>query len=169
MKVGIFFGSSTGNTKNIAFLIYKKIKKYIFCNIFDISKIDFNIINDFDILILGSSTWYYGKLQYHWYNFFYYNKKFIIKNKIICFFGCGDKLNYKYTFCDGLFCLYKRFNVNNIIIGYWFNIYKFKNSKSLLFKKYFLGLIIDDNNKYKKNIKIINIWVSNLLLKILNY
>ncbi len=167
MRIGIFFGSSTGNTKKISYLIYKRLNKYIICNIFDISKINLDKFNNFDILILGSSTWYYGKLQYDWYNFLNYNKNIIIRNKIICFFGCADKLNYRYTFGDSLYYLYKIFNNNNIIIGYFNNIYKFNNSKSLLFKKYLLGLIIDDNNKYEKNIRIINIWISDLLLNIL--
>ncbi len=168
MKVGIFFGSSTGNTKKISYLIYENINKYIDCTVFNISKVNINKFNNFDILILGTSTWYYGKLQYNWYNFLKNNKNIILNNKIICLFGCGDSLNYSYTFCDGLYYLYNIFNNNNIIIGYLNNIYKFKNSKSLLFKKYFLGLVIDDNNSYKLNNKIIKIWTSNILINIFN-
>ncbi len=164
MKIGIFYGSSTGNTKKISYLIYTKLVKYVYCKIFNISEINLSEFNKFDILILGTSTWYYGRLQFDWYNFLNYNKNIILKKKIICFFGCGNKLNYSYTFCDGLYYLYKSYNKNNTIIGYWNNIYKFKNSKSLLCKNYFLGLVIDDNNSYKINNKIINIWLSNFLV-----
>ncbi len=169
-RIGIFFGSDTGNTKNIAYQIYEKINKYFYTSIFDIRNSTINNFISCDILILGTSTWYCGELQYDWDIFLKKFKKINFFKKIICFFGCGDQKNYGNYFCDGIYKLYNIINKNNsLIIGYWPNKnYFFDNSTSLLNKNYFLGLIIDEVNQSKLTNKRINSWVSKLLVDLYN-
>ncbi|MCM0158274.1 flavodoxin domain-containing protein [Candidatus Nardonella dryophthoridicola] len=54
MKIGIFFGTNTGNTENISYLIQKKIGNNSY--VYDISNTNIKIIEKFDILLLGTST-----------------------------------------------------------------------------------------------------------------
>ncbi len=170
-KVGIFFGSDTGNTKKIAYIIYEKINKYFDVNISDISSNSLKDFKDFDIYILGTSTWYYGELQYDWDNFLNDFKKINFLNKIVCFFGCGNQKDYSNYFCNGIYKLYNIAKKNNaLIIGYWPNKnYFFHNSSSLINKHYFIGLVIDEINQYKFTNKRINIWLSKLIIDIFNF
>ncbi len=170
LKVGIFFGSSTNNTKNVAYFIYEKINKYFNVNILNISKSSIKDFSYFDILILGTSTWYCGEIQYDWDIFLNdYNKKYFL-NKIFCFFGCGNQEDYGDYFCDGVSKLYEKVNKNkSLILGYWpTKYYSFNKSKSLLNKDYFIGLMIDEMYQSKLTQERINSWVSKLLVDFFN-
>ncbi len=169
-NIGIFYGSDTGNTKKVAFKIKKKISKYFNSDIIDISKSSKNNFLNYDIFILGTSTWYYGELQYDWSIFLSSFKKINFSNKIVSFFGCGNQKKYNNYFCDAIYKLYNIVLKKNAkIIGYWPLIdYKFNKSKSLLNKKYFIGLTIDKDNQNNLTNKRICIWVSKLILDIYN-
>ncbi len=165
--IGIFFGSDTGNTKKIAYLIYEKLNKKFKVNILDVSKCK---IDDFLIckfLIIGTPTWYYGELQYDWNNFLDYFKKINFDKKIVAFFGCGDQRDYSDYFCNGLRILYDIVvNSNAKIIGYWSNKnYKFNLSKSLLKNNKFIGLILDEDNQSDITINRINKWIEIITLE----
>lgn len=60
MKTGIFYGSTTGNTENAAELFGKWIKDAQVQSIADGSKDD---LENYDLLILGTSTWGWGEIQ----------------------------------------------------------------------------------------------------------
>ena len=68
MSVGIFFGSTTGNTENIAELISAAFGNIVSktANIADITPED---LLDYDVLVLGIPTWNVGELQYDWEDF----------------------------------------------------------------------------------------------------
>ncbi len=169
-KIGIFFGSDTGSTKKVAYFIYEKISKYIDVSILNIVDSCLNDFEDFDILIIGTSTWYYGELQYDWDNFLSKFKKINFTNKIVCFFGCGNQKDYSDYFCNGVYKLYNIVKKNDaLIIGYWpTKNYFFKDSISLINKHYFIGLMIDEINQYQFTNRRISIWVSKLLVDIYN-
>ncbi|MBZ2279781.1 MAG: flavodoxin domain-containing protein, partial [Buchnera aphidicola] len=67
-KIGIFFGSDTGNTEKIAQYIYKSIGLN-HAKIYDISKTEKKDIENFNYLIFGIPTWYYGEVQSDWDDF----------------------------------------------------------------------------------------------------
>ncbi len=168
MKIGIYFGSNTGNTKKAAYLIYKEISSFYKSKLFNIAKVDSSEFKKTDVFILGTSTWYDGELQDDWENFLPILDKISFKKKIVAFFGCGDQENYGNTFCNGISKLFDIVKKNGaIIIGYWSIYgYKFLNSNSLLNKNYFLGLILDENNQSMLTNNRINTWVNKLILKI---
>ena len=56
---GIFFGSDTGNTENIAKMIQKQLGKDV-ADVHDIAKSSKEDLEAYDILLLGIPTWYYG-------------------------------------------------------------------------------------------------------------
>ena len=57
---GIFFGSDTGNTENIAKMIQKQLGKDV-ADVHDIAKSSKEDLEAYDILLLGIPTWYYGE------------------------------------------------------------------------------------------------------------
>ncbi|CAL4320995.1 flavodoxin FldA [Buchnera aphidicola] len=166
-KIGIFFGSDTGNTEKIAKIIYKKIGTDI-AELFDIANAKIEDINRFDILIFGVPTWYYGEVQCDWDEFLPNLKKINFKNKIVALFGCGDQEDYSEYFCDGIGILYHfLIKKNATIIGKWPNEgYQFESSKALMNDKEFFGLIIDEDRQQEKSLVRINKWLQQILYEI---
>ncbi|QJC29600.1 flavodoxin FldA [Enterobacteriaceae endosymbiont of Plateumaris pusilla] len=162
-KIGIFFGSDTGNTENVALNIRKELGTNI-TNIFDISKSSKQDIENFPILLFGISTWYYGEAQCDWEDFFPILKKINFKNKIVALFGCGDQEDYGDYFCDAISLIYKIVKKNKAtIIGYWPTLgYNFTCTKSLKNKDYFLGLTIDEDRQSHLTSLRIKKWVKQI-------
>lgn len=166
-KIGIFYGSDTGNTESVA----KKIQKCFPLNstkIYDITSCNKNDLEQFQILILGVPTWYYGEMQSDWEDFIPIFEKINFKNKIFALFGCGDQEDYSEYFCDALGILYKILANKKVkIIGKWPNDdYYFDESKALLDKKNFCGLIIDEDRQTEKTQSRIEKWVKQLITEI---
>ncbi len=168
INIGIIYGSNTGRTKKIAFLIYKKIIKYYNTSVLNISNLSLRDFLKFNVLILGVSTWYNGKLQQDWHNFLPVLKKIDFKKKIVAFFGCGNQKFYKNYFCNAISILHNIVIKNNAkIIGYYSTYgYKFKFSKSL-YKDKFMGLCIDEDNQSELSKKRVSSWVNKIVLSLL--
>ncbi len=67
--VGLFYGSDTGNTENIAKMIQKQLGNDLI-DIRDIAKSSKEDIEAYDFLLFGIPTWYYGEAQADWDDFF---------------------------------------------------------------------------------------------------
>ena len=118
-KIGLFFGSDTGNTEEIA----KKIQKLIgndlvtLYDMYDAKKTDFE---QFDKIILGLSTWHDGQLQSDWDSFFNDFQSISFTNKTVALFGLGDQFVYCDYFIDGVGILGEVvINNGGKIIGKW--------------------------------------------------
>lgn len=97
--VGIFYGSTTGNTETIAQNIAAQIGTD---NLFNIASSDAQQCEGFDLLLFGSSTWGFGDLQDDWEAFLPKLASCNLSGKAVGFFGCGDSSSYPDTFCDAL-------------------------------------------------------------------
>lgn len=96
---GIFYGSSTGTTEDIA----KQIAKALGidpADIHDVAKAKPEDTGKYDLLLLGGSTWGYGDLQDDWDGFLPKLAKADLSDKKVGLFGCGDIESYPDTFCD---------------------------------------------------------------------
>jgi flavodoxin I len=98
---GIFFGSDTGNTENIAKMIQKQLGKDV-ADVHDIAKSSKEDLEGYDILLLGIPTWYYGEAQCDWDDFFPTLEDIDFNGKLVALFGCGDQEDYAEYFCDAL-------------------------------------------------------------------
>lgn len=67
-KIGIFYGSSTGVTAEVAQEIAKKFG-VADADVHNVAKSAPSDVAPYDVLILGSSTWGAGELQDDWYDF----------------------------------------------------------------------------------------------------
>lgn len=88
--IGIFFGSDTGNTENIAKMIQKQLGKDV-ADVHDIAKSSKEDLEAHDILLLGIPTWYYGEAQCDWDDFFPTLEEIDFNGKLVALFGCGDQ------------------------------------------------------------------------------
>ena len=95
---GIFFGSDTGNTENIAKMIQKQLGKDV-ADVHDIAKSSKEDLEAYDILLLGIPTWYYGEAQCDWDDFFPTLEEIDFNGKLVALFGCGDQEDYAEYFC----------------------------------------------------------------------
>lgn len=165
-KVGIFFGSDTGNTKKVAYMIFKYFNKEN-VDLFDISKSSKDDIKRYNNLIFGISTWYYGEAQCDWENFFPVIKGIDLKSKNVAIFGCGDQEDYSEYFCDAMYILWNVIRNNNLnLVGKWpVANYSFKNSKSVVENGYFLGLAIDEDRQPQLTTKRVKKWVNQIKLE----
>ncbi len=100
-SVGIFFGSDTGNTEAVAKMIQKQLGKHL-VHVQDIAKSSKEDIDNFDLLLLGIPTWYYGEAQCDWDDFFPELEQIDFSTKLVAIFGCGDQEDYAEYFCDAM-------------------------------------------------------------------
>ncbi len=164
MKIGLIYGSDTGDTEEISHRIKQKLKNFD-VTLYEVSEVDENIILKFDFLIFGLSTWYDGDLQSDWEDYFEEFKKIDFRGKIVSFFGLGDQYGYDYNFVDGIGMLAVEVIKNNgKIIGLWPNKgYEFAESKALKDENTFYGLVIDQDNQYDLTDERIDVWSKDII------
>lgn len=161
--IGIFFGSDTGNTKKLAKMIQKQLGKKL-SDIFDIADCSKEDIENYNKLIFGISTWYYGEPQYDWDIFLPIFKTINFSGKHVAIFGCGDQEDYSEYFCDAMNILYN-ITLNNgaKIVGFWPTLgYNFDTSKSVINNNTFIGLSIDEDRQPEMTSVRVCSWVKQI-------
>jgi flavodoxin I len=92
-KVGLFYGTQTGNTETIAEMIRDLLGADV-VELHDISDTDVDDFVGYDCLMIGSPTWNIGELQADWEGFFPDLDDIDFNGKIVAYFGCGDQVGY---------------------------------------------------------------------------
>ena len=87
-KIGLFYGSSTGNTKDAAEIIKKEFGDDI-GDIYDICGKNNEDLQKYNNLILGISTWGEGELQDDWDDFLPKLENIDFSGKKIALYGLG--------------------------------------------------------------------------------
>jgi len=156
-KVGIFFGTSTGNTENIAKAIAKKID----ADLFDVSGKPIQKIAQYQNLILGTSTWGLGDLQDDWDSFLPELAKIDLTGKTIALFGLGDSGSYPDTFVDGMGTIYQTIAGKGCkIVGEVdCSDYSFDSSTAVSDGN-FVGLALDEDNESNRTTARLNNWLT---------
>ena len=165
MKIGLFYGSTTGNTENAADIIAKKFGEGLVAESIDrVSKDD---IESYDILIFGISTWNIGQLEMTWEDFFPELDEIDFTGKKVALFGLGDQSNYSDTFLDALGILYNKLIERGAeVIGFWPIVdYTFDSSLAVQNGK-FVGLALDEDNQSEKTEERIDQWVKELKISL---
>ncbi|KEY91176.1 flavodoxin [Candidatus Photodesmus blepharus] len=163
--VGIFFGSDTGNTEAVAKMIQKQLgKKLVYVQ--DIAKSAKEDVNNFDYLLFGIPTWYYGEAQCDWDDFFPELSNIDFSTKIVAIWGCGDQEDYAEYFCDAMGTMHDIIERKGAtILGYTSTEgYNFEASKALVNedRKKFVGLCIDEDRQPELTKKRVKDWVSQI-------
>ncbi|MFT5814148.1 MAG: flavodoxin I [Psychroserpens sp.] len=161
--VGLFFGSDTGNTESVGKMIQKKLGNK-FVDVKDIAKSTKEEIAEFDILILGIPTWYYGENQCDWDDFLPELEEIDFTDKLVAIFGLGDQEDYAEYFCDAMEPLRDIVESKGaIVVGNWSTeSYEFEASKALIDDKTFIGLCIDEDRQPELTDERIDTWVKQI-------
>ena len=162
MDIGIFYGSTNGNTENAAKLIQNSIGSADIKNIADATVED---LNKYKILILGSSTWGLGDLQDDWEEAVSKLDKIDFSGKKVALFGCGDQEGYPDTFINALGTIYQKIEGRGAdFIGRWpVEDYTFDESTAVKDGS-FVGLALDEDNQEDLTDNRIIEWVKSLPL-----
>mgnify|MGYP003983651185 FL=1 len=162
-KIGLFYGSDTGNTENIALKIREKISKE---QVYIIDMYDATIeeFAKYDKIILGLSTWHDGQLRSDWDTFFEEFKEVDFTGKTVALFGLGDQYVYCDYFIDGVGIIGEVVIQNGgKIVGKWpTEGYEHTESKAELEEGTFLGLAIDEDNQFDQTDERVDTWVEQI-------
>jgi flavodoxin I len=156
--IGIFYGSTTGNTEKIA----RKIKKHLKSETIDI----YNVreatqadLEKYPNIIFGSSTWGRGELQEDFKQFLKVIKKANLQGKKVAIFGIGDSSVYPDSFADALGLIFEALEGKGVIFVGEFSTQGYNFEKSLaLFDEKFVGLPLDNDSDEAQNRARIAIW-----------
>lgn len=161
-NIGLFYGSTTGNTLKVAEMIQEAFGADE-VDIFDVREATAAMLDNYDVLVLGTSTWHWGGLQDEWADFEENLSKVRLKGKKVALFGLGDQKRYPDNFVDGIGLLYDRIKPLGImLIGMWpTKGYDFDQSAGQIGDK-FAGLAIDEDNEPDKTGQRVTQWVGQL-------
>ncbi|WP_019615872.1 flavodoxin FldB [Psychromonas ossibalaenae] len=168
MKIGLFYGSSTCYTEIAA----EKIQACIGADLVDVFNIKtepLSKINNYDILILGISTWDYGELQEDWGAIWNELESVNVSGKIIALYGLGDQEGYGEWFIDAVGMLHEQLSPQEPkFVGYWpTEGYRFSASKALTAdSRQFMGLALDEDSQYELSDERIEQWCLQILQEI---
>lgn len=158
-SIGLFFGSDTGNTEHVAKLIQKELGKDL-VEIRDIAKSSKEDIEQFDFLMFGIPTWYYGEAQCDWDDFFPELEQLDFTDKLVAIFGCGDQEDYAEYFLDAMGMVRDIVAAKGaIIVGHWpIEGYEFEASKGMADEQHFVGLGIDEDRQPELTDQRVSAW-----------
>jgi flavodoxin long chain len=147
-KIGLFYGSDTGNTEVIAGLIQKLIGEDK-VDLFDVYDCDKTSFDTYQNIIIGLSTWHDGQLVSAFDDFEDDFKSIDFTGKKVALFGLGDQFGYADYFIDAVG------TIGNMVIGQGGEVvvnwptedYDYESSKADLGNGYFLGLALDEDNQ----------------------
>lgn len=161
-KTGIFYGSNSGTTESIAGRIAERLG-IPQSDIHNVGNTSADTAAEYEVLILGSSTWGAGDLQDDWYDFLPKLQKQSLNGKLVAIFGCGDSVSFGDTFCDAIGTIYNDLQSTGCTFIGRVNAseYSFDNSTAVI-DGYFVGLPLDEMNEESlTDLRIAN-WIEQL-------
>jgi len=163
-KIGIFYGSTSGVTEEIAEKIRDEIGEDN-CDLYSMEE-DFDDVDDllkYDYLLLGCSTWGAGEVQNDWREplFDIEVDKPDFSGKTIAIFGPGDCEGHGKHFVGALGTLYDQFKAlgAKLVGAVATEGYSFEKSTAIRDGK-FVGLPLDEVNESDKTDQRITDWLA---------
>lgn len=105
-NIGIFYGSSTGNTEAVAKQLQKELGEDK-VETFDVAEAKLADLENFSNIILGTSTWGIGDLQDDFEDFLSELSNANLSGKKLAIYGLGDQYSYSDSFVDGMGEIYE--------------------------------------------------------------
>ncbi|EKO3659012.1 flavodoxin FldB [Vibrio metschnikovii] len=165
MKIGLFYGSTTCYTEMAA----EKMRAIIgeeLLTLHNVKETPLSKMRDYDLLILGISTWDFGEIQEDWSAIWDHIDGVPLNDKYVALFGLGDQEGYGEWYLDAMGMLHDEIQKSGAkLIGYWPNHgYHFDASKALTADgEYFVGLALDEDSQYELSDERIANWVEQIL------
>lgn len=160
-RIGIFYGSSTGTTREVAHEIARALDVDD-ADIHDVADSAPGEVGPYDVLVLGSSTWGNGEMQDDWYDFADGLQALDLHGKKVALFGCGDE-GMDETFCNAVGDIYDRIKDSGaeFIGAFPADGYEFKQTSAMRDGR-IIGLLIDDVNHHDMTAGRISEWTAGL-------
>ncbi|BAQ64378.1 flavodoxin FldA [Geminocystis sp. NIES-3709] len=162
-KIGLFFGTQTGNTESIGETIQKELGGKSIVDLQDVADVELEDFNEYEYLIIGCPTWNIGELQSDWEGLYQDLEQIDFTGKKIAYFGAGDQINYADNFQDAMGILEEKISsLGGKTVGYCSaDGYDFNESKAVHNGK-FVGLAIDEDNQSELTEIRIKSWVAQI-------
>lgn len=170
MTIGLFYGSSTCYTEMVA----EKIQALLGADhvrLHNLKQTPIQQMTDYQILMLGISTWDFGEIQEDWQASWDAIDTIDLHGKVVALFGLGDQLGYGEWFLDAMGLLHDKLLARGCqIVGYWPNEgYDFEASKALVDDgRFFVGLALDETSQYELTDQRLASWLPQVLAEIAN-
>ena len=160
-KIGIFFGSTEGNTERVV----NQIQQFFGdeAALHNVNSASAEDMEPYPCLILACPTWEIGRLQEDWDSFIDEIEKVDYAGKKVTYLGLGDADGYPDTYLDALGIIHDRIKTKGAtFVGAWpTDGYNFSASKGVVDGK-FLGLAIDEDNQKDLTQGRVEKWVTQL-------
>ncbi|MEV6278871.1 flavodoxin FldA [Nocardia sp. NPDC051832] len=165
--VGIFYGSDTGKTQEVAIKIQQQLGKDV-AELHDIATSTKEDVEGYDIVFFGVPTWHYGQVQSDWEDFLPSLEKTNFNGKLVALFGCGDQEDYSEYFVDALGTIKEIIEpLGAAIVGHWSTKgYHFEASKGLADDRFFVGLAIDEDRQPELTSARVEAWVNQVVAEL---
>lgn len=162
-KIGLFYGTQTGNTQTAAETIQKAFGGSSVVELYDVANVDTDDFANYECVIIGCPTWNVGELQADWEGFYEELDSINFSNKKVAYFGPGDQVGYTDNFQDAMGILEEKISeLGGKTVGHWpTDGYDFEESKAVKNGK-FVGLALDDDNQSELTDSRIKQWVTQL-------
>ncbi|WP_096085023.1 flavodoxin [Agaribacterium haliotis] len=155
-KVGVFFGSNTGNTRKVAKFIKRGFDDELMAKPVNVNRVEVEDFAQYDFLILGTPTLGSGELPglssdceaESWEEFLPKIEHLDFSGKTVALFALGDQVGYPDEFVDAMIEIYDFVEERGAtIVGAWpTDGYDFESSESVVDDK-FVGLVLDQDNQ----------------------
>ncbi|MGB7275498.1 MAG: flavodoxin FldA [Geitlerinemataceae cyanobacterium] len=162
-KIGLFYGTQTGNTETIAEQIQNEFGGGSIVEVYDIANAATDDFENHELIIIGCPTWNVGELQADWEGFYDELDEINFEGKKVAYFGAGDQVGYADNFQDAMGILEEKISqLGGKTVGCCStDSYDFSESKAVRDGK-FVGLAIDEDNQSDLTDSRIKAWVKQL-------
>ena len=165
-KIGLFYGSSTGNTEFVAYQMKEELDRRDpnLVDVVNIGSATPEQMLQYDYLILGIPTWNTGQLQDDWEIFLPKLAGKDMKGKRVAIFGLGDQNGYGFNFLDAVGMLADQvMDCGAQLEGLWKTKgYEFEESKARI-EDHFLGIGMDQEGQAELTPTRVRQWLEQVL------
>lgn len=151
MNIALLYGSTTGNTEDVAELIERTLSEDQM-ELFDVADTSLVQACQSDRIIMGIPTWDYGEVQSEWEDVWDEIEEIDFSGKQVALYGLGDQVGYGEWFLDAMGLLHDKLVERGAdLVGYWpVAGYDFTESKALTAdKSQFVGLALDEDCQHE--------------------
>lgn len=156
--LAIFYGSTTGNTADVAVKIQQQLGEG---DLYDVQSHGLELALQYDRLIFAIPTWDYGEVQDDWLELWDAFEQVDLSGRQVALVGLGDQYGYAEWFVDAMGMLHdKAVAAGAAVIGHWpVAGYEFDASKAVTPDgNYFVGLALDEDCQRELTDERITAW-----------